>query len=274
MKNPKEGFQREVLVDFWATNLHGEEIGIYDHKRKQAQTRSFTKDLELIGSVKDGDEEGIFGFRKNAWRPNYPEGSVEQLMNKRLVLRWFKKTGGNKIRLIGTMEEMVLESIRKTMISDDPLHSFSIILDGYPYVITLTKEHARLPGRIGEMWGFSIMTDEENDGWEVFLLDERRLTIGTDFDAKKDNISDIIVRIDEKVLNIGKKVKLTFLNKRLYECKPFYETIVLFAIMFKFKKDLRQKIKEARKLLNEMRKPVPINSHEMKLMQNPRAVRR
>jgi hypothetical protein len=36
------------------------------------------------------------------------------------------------------------------------------------------------------MWGFSVATDPDCKEWEIFLLDERRFTIGTDFDAKKD----------------------------------------------------------------------------------------
>lgn len=274
MNEENKEFSKEVVLDFWATNLHGDEIGIYDHKRRQAQTRSFTKDLDLVMRVKSPDEDGVIGIRKEPWNPSHPKDSLEYYMNKRLVLRWFKKTGGAKINLIGTIEELVLDSVRKTMISDDPLHSFRIILQDYPYVISLTKEHARLPGRLGEMWGFSLMTDKENEKWEIFLLDEKRFTIGTDFDAKKDNIDQVIVHIDEKILNIGKKVKLTFHDKRLYEYRPFFETIVLFASMFKYRKELRHKIKKARDLINKSKEPVTIDSQEMKLMKNPRAIRR
>ncbi|MHA1370504.1 MAG: hypothetical protein ACTSRA_12430, partial [Promethearchaeota archaeon] len=214
-------FERKVIVDFWKTDLHSEEIGIYEHERKRAKSRAFTKDLDLIGSVNDGDEKGIFGYRKNAWEPDVPKSSVDYYTRKRLIIRWFKKARADNIIHVGTLEEMVMDSIRKTMIANDPLHSFRVLIGKYPYVITLSKEHARLPGRVGEMWGFSIMTDPAEKTWEFFLLDERRFTIGTDFDVKKDKVKEVFVKIDEKILNIGKKVEISFYNRRLYECEPF-----------------------------------------------------
>ncbi|MHA1793849.1 MAG: hypothetical protein ACTSVI_14495 [Promethearchaeota archaeon] len=274
MTDKFQGFKKEVVVDFWSTNLHGEEIGIYEHKRKEASSRSFTKDLELIGKVIDDNGESVFGYRKNAWDPPHSKDELEYYTKKRLIIRWFKKGDDGKVTLIGTIEEMTLDSIRKSMISDDPLHSFKISLTNYPYLVTLTKEHARLPGRIGEMWGFALMTDEKSKGWEIFLLDEKRFTIGTDFDAKKDHMKNIIVKLDEHVLNIGGKVKITFFNKRLHDFKPFYNTILLFSMLFKFKKALREKIVKARKLMNEMGKRIHVDANEIKLMHNPRMFKR
>ncbi|MFX0100241.1 MAG: hypothetical protein ACFFCS_11720, partial [Candidatus Hodarchaeota archaeon] len=228
-------FEKKVVVDFWSTDLHGDKIGVFDHKRRQAQSRAFTTDLNLCGTTKDGDEEGVFGYRKDAWEPPIDPESLDYYTKRRLVIRWFRKGKGAKISLLGTIEEMVMDSLRKTMISDDPLHSFKIILQDHPYVISLTKEHARLPTRIGEMWGFSLMTDPKTEKWEIFLLDEKRITIGTDFDLKRDKVKQKLVKIDEKILNIGGKVDITFYNKALYDYKPFRKVVILFAMIFGFR---------------------------------------
>ncbi len=274
MGQKSNSFEKSVTVDFRATSLHGDEIGIYEHERHQAKTRSFTKDFEIFGEVNDGDTKGFFGYRKDAWEPPLEKDSINYYTRKRLVIRWFNKGEGNNISMVGSLEEMTADSLRKTMIADDPLHSFKIVLEDYSYLVSLTKEHARLPGRIGEMWGFTLATDEDESKWEVFLLDERRFTIGTDFDVKKDEMKDVLVHIDERVLNLGKKVVITFYNRRLYECKQFYRTILLFTMMFKFKKELREKIQKGRELLEKYPLPFEIDGQEAAFMRNPRAIKR
>ncbi len=273
MVTGKPLFERDVMIDYWSTPLHGDKIGIYEHERQQAQSRAFTKDMDICGEVIDGDQRGIYGYRKDAWEPDTKD-ELEYYTRKRLVIRWFHRGDGNALDPVGALEEMTLDSLRKTMIADDPLHSFRVILDDYPQVIMLTKEHARLPGRVGEMWGFSVATDPDCKEWEIFLLDERRFTIGTDFDAKKDEMKDVLVRLDEKVFNIGRKVKITFYNKRLYDCKPFYRTIILFAMIFHFKKELREKIQKARELVAASGRAFPIDANEAALNKNPRIVKR
>nr|MDO8110952.1 hypothetical protein [Candidatus Sigynarchaeota archaeon] len=266
-------FEKDVLVVFWSTPLH-DEAQSTELSVQQVQNRLFTKDFDICGEVKDGDERGIFGYRKDAWEPPIDD-EIEYYTKKRLVIRWFNRGEGDKIDPIGALEEMTLDSLRKTMIADDPLHSFRVILDDYPYVIMLTKENVRLPGRsLPEMWGFSLTTDPDNKEWEVFLLDERRFTIGTDFDVKKDDMKEILVRIDEQIFNLGKKVKITFYNKHLYEHKPFYRTILLFTMMFLFKKELHNKIKKARELILASKKAFSIDINEAALMRNPRALKR
>lgn len=265
-------FERDVFLDYWSTSMHGDQIGIYGHEPEQASMRTLTKDFNICGEVLDGDRKGVYGYRRDAWEPDTRD-PLEYYTRKRLVLRWFDRGYGDKLEPVGALEEMTLDSIRKTMIADDPLHSFKVIIDEYQHVILLTKEHARLPGRMGEMWGFAVTTDPYDKEWEVFLLDERRFTIGTDFDAKKDELKDVLVRLDERVFSLGKKIKITFYNKRLYECKTFYRTIILFAMMFHFKKELRHKIQRARELISSSGKTFSIDPNEALFNKNPRFVK-
>ncbi|MGI9386688.1 MAG: hypothetical protein ACR2OX_04600, partial [Methyloligellaceae bacterium] len=55
-------------VDLWVTDLHGVEIGIYQHSRHRAKSRQFTKDMDIFGEVKeDGERAALLAFREGLW---------------------------------------------------------------------------------------------------------------------------------------------------------------------------------------------------------------
>ena len=56
-------FEKTVVIDFWLTNIHDAEIGIFQQERYMAKNRLFSKNLEIVGAVKEkGKVDGIFGY--------------------------------------------------------------------------------------------------------------------------------------------------------------------------------------------------------------------
>ncbi|MHA1679458.1 MAG: hypothetical protein ACTSUE_00465 [Promethearchaeota archaeon] len=261
----KYGYFKKVEVDFWLTNLHSAKIGIYQKERFMAKNRSFSRNLDLVGAVHDaGRSDGMFGYNTESW----DKVNQKHLAKKRLVLKWFNS---KSVSHVGTIEEMIVDSISRSIGSNDTLPSFKIIIPRYKYVLNLQKEHTKLP-KIGEIFTFA-MKHEKADKWVVYSFDERRLTIGSDWTIKVRD-GPVVGRIDEKLLNIGGKINVYFLNEELYKNKIFYRTVILFTMMLYFKQEILKKIVQIRRLLKDGSIDLDIASDEELFYTNPRAIKR
>jgi hypothetical protein len=84
----------------------------------------------------------------------------------------------------------------------------------------------------------------------------------------------IVAKIDEKLLNVGGKFVVTFLDKSLYKLAPFFKTVILFTMMLKYKKDLMNGIGKLRGLIEKGKIKFHPAIEEEKFMWNPRLLRR
>jgi hypothetical protein len=257
-------FEKNVEVDFWSTNLHEEEIGIYKQERYQAKNRSFNKDLELVGSVKEeGKDDGIFGINESSWN----EVSEKQLGNKRLVIKWFSKDSVNHI---GTIEQIVLSSIHASMAAEDEIPVFKMVVPGYDFLVDVKKEHPRVP-KIGEIYGCSFKGRDET--WHPVLFVEKPVAIGSDWDVVIGDSKKIVANIDEKLLNVGGKFVVSYFDKNLYDDATFYKIIILFSMMCKYRAEIIDQIKKIREIIDSGKSKIDISSEEEKLFRNPRLIK-
>jgi hypothetical protein len=140
---PGEKFEKTIEVDFWLTDLHGAKIGIYQRERFMAKNRAFSKNLDLIGAVREeGKADGMFGIDTDNWH-DVPE---KDLATRRLVLKWFNS---ESIAHLGTIEQIVLNSITASIASDDELPVFKCVIPNYEFLVDLKKERLRDQGREG-----------------------------------------------------------------------------------------------------------------------------
>ena len=261
---PGEVFEKVVNVDFWLTNLHSAEIGIYQKERFMAKNRAFSRNLELIGAVhEEGKPDGMFGINKDNWY----DVPVKELAQKRIVIKWFNM---DSVAHIGTIEEIVLTSLHASIASNDELPAFKIVIPNFNFLIDLKKEHTRFP-KIGEM--FSCSFKDKDGNWHPIIFDEKRITIGSDWDVKIGDGTRIVAKIDEKVLNVGGKIIVTFLDKDLYKTAPFFKTVILFAMMCNFKKEIIADIANLRGLVDAGKVMVNLSPEEEKFFLNPRMLR-
>nr|MDO8111347.1 hypothetical protein [Candidatus Sigynarchaeota archaeon] len=263
---PGEKFEKKVEVDFWMTNLHGAEIGIYQKERFMAKNRAFSKNLDLIGAIKEeGKPDGMFGVDKDNWH-DVPEKDLAQ---KRMVIKWFNS---ESVAHLGTIELIVLNSLAASIASDDELPVLKCVIPNYDFLVDLKKEHTRLP-KVGEMFACSIKNEKEGK-WILVVFDEKRLTVGSDWDVKIGDGARVVAKIDEKVLNIGGKFVVTFLDKDLYKLAPFFKTIILFTMMLRFKKEIMESIGKLRDLVQKGKVKLDLAPEEEKFFWNPRLLRR
>jgi hypothetical protein len=268
-KNSTKKFEKKVVVDYWLTDLHNAEIGIYQRERFMAKNRMFSRNLELVGKVaEEGKADGMFGYNSATW-DDIPD---KEIGKKRLIMKWFNM---ESVGFLGSIEEMVADSIANSTGSDDTIASFRIVLPRYKYVINVMKNHTRLP-KIGEIFSFCLMMDESKSKekhWQVFTFDEKRLTIGSDWEVLLGE-DRILAKIDEKKLNIGGKFNVFFYDEEYYKDVNFFRVVLLFTMMLKFKEEIFKKILFIRKAMKDEKYVFTISSDEEKMMMNPRALRR
>ncbi len=261
-KAPKQPPVGEVLVDFWATSLHLAKIGIMQNMRYQAASRAFTKDFAINGAIKkDGQDAGFFGYRKDAWDDVQPP-------NRRLVMKFFEQdpTKEEKIEHMGTVEWMMLESVRATISCGIPLLTFRLMVPGSNVVCDLKREYTKFT-KHGENWSF--ITPITEDEFQVIELDEDRFTIGSDWEVK-DQTGRVIAYIDQSWMNIGGKFTIKFYDQKFYKEEDFVTRLILFCMTIKYfheiEDDVDAIIKGIRKGTMKL-----IPSHDEKgLMLNPR----
>ncbi|MBN2154996.1 MAG: hypothetical protein JW776_03035 [Candidatus Lokiarchaeota archaeon] len=268
-EHPKERFEKKCVVDFWLTDLHNAEIGIYQRERFMAKNRLFSRNLELVGKVIEGGKaDSIFGYNSATW-DDIPEKDIGK---KRLIIKWFNE---ESVAFLGSIEEMVAESITNSTGSDDTIACFRIVLPRYKYVINIMKNHTRLP-KIGEIFSFCLLRDDgktKEKKWEIFTFDEKRITIGSDWEILLGD-DRILAKIDEKKLNIGGKFNVFFYDEEYYKDVNFFRIVMLFTMMLKFKEEIFRQIIHIRKVMKNEQYILEISSDEEKMMMNPRALRR
>jgi hypothetical protein len=251
-----------AYFSYYLTDLHTSEVGFFVKERFMAKNRSFGRNLEIVGKVsQEGKTDGMFAYDSDNW-DKVPK---EDFGKKRLVVKWFNRSS---VSHLGTIEQMVISSISSSIGANDTLPYFKCIIPRYDYIVNVKKEHTRF--KVGEIFTFAIKVDDDN--WQVFAMDEKRLSIGSDWTIRSGK--DIVAKINEKILNIGGKFIIHFLNEELYKCLPFFRTVVLFTMMLKFKEEIFKDIQRMKKLSEKGMLKIDLAAEEERFMRNPRALKR
>ncbi|OLS14068.1 MAG: hypothetical protein RBG13Loki_2246 [Promethearchaeota archaeon CR_4] len=261
-KAPKLTAVGEIFVDFWATSLHLAKIGIMQNMRYQAASRAFTKDFAINGAIqKDGKDFGFFGYRKDSW-------DEAQLPNRRLIMKFFQQDPEKeeKIQHEGTVEWMMMESVRASISAADQLLTFRLLVPGSNVVCDLKREYTRFL-KHGE--NLSFITPVTEDEFQIIELDEDRFTIGSDWEVK-DQAGKVIAYVDESVFNVGGKFKIRFYDETWYKRKDFVTRLILFVMTLKYHDEIKKDVKKIIEGLRNGTLKLKPSHDEKALMLNPR----
>ncbi len=117
------------------------------------------------------------------------------------------------------------------------------------------------------MFGFSYL--DENDIFKSFVLDDKRLRLGSDW-MVKDIHDNIVARINGKFANLGGKFKIDILDEKLATDKTFFNMLILFSSTLRFLRDIKKNIKKSMKELKTTDTDVKLDDSETNLYLNPR----
>ncbi len=253
---------KKFVVDFWATGLHGEELGIRQKEVYRSKSQQFTVDMDIVGAFEeDGEKKGILGIREKAWEEGEIKGNE---LSKRLILRMFTEGGS----WLGSIEELIVKETTRSFSVNQELPVFGTIIPKYKYIIDIEK--ARKPATGTDSYFFEFMTDDKKKTMEIFEIKEKRASLGADFNVINKAKNKKVADIDGKVVDIGGKFEIKLFDKELAKDTAFNNTLILFASTLKYQGEITDRIKKIMSLVKDGKMVLKPAKPELDLMRNPR----
>lgn len=247
---------RRFKVDLWATDLNLVELGIMKDTQHRAQSRQFTKDMEIIGQIVDGGERtGIIGWREGLWKD-------ETGMQRRLVLKLFSE----KMNWQASLDLMIGRSLQLTHGAGIATPAYAVNVARHDQMVQVERCARKLP-LFPERFSFFMLGD---DGPAYYRLRRKRFGIGADFTLFDQN-GRAIGELDGKFFNLGGawKVKL-----KASETNAQLEAVLkLFCAMLRFNGKSRRHVGALYSDLKRGRLAAALDRHEQDLYMNPRRER-
>jgi len=240
----------KLSVDLWKTSLHGKEMGINQQEVYMAKTNQFTRDMNIIGEIKESGEKehGTIGVR-------------ESIVDSRLVLKAFS----GSMTFLGTFEECTsLEMAVKASIGRS-FPVFRVILPRYDYIVELRK----IKGGFlkSEQYAFFMNIDDKFN--EVFTIGQKRLSRGGDWLVRNFK-KEVVGKIDGKLFDIGGEWDVKVYSPKLAKEKEFVTVLTLFAAFRRYEKMVIKRIGKNFADYKSGKQFSPEND-EMTLYKNPRS---
>ncbi|MEM1420004.1 MAG: hypothetical protein AAGF51_05205 [Pseudomonadota bacterium] len=252
-----KGRYRRFKVDLWATSVNDVEIGIMRQTQHRAKTSQFTKDMDVIGQIRDADNNrtGILAYRYGLWRK---EGA-----KKRLVIKLFT----DKMYWRATMDMMVGRSLQLTHGAD------GVPVTAYSMNIARTEQVIQIERSADKWWfwpekfSFFILDDK---GPRYYKLKQNLFSIGRDY-ILYDQRDRRIGYLDGKLVSFGGLWKVKVLAT---EDDPKLDAAIqLFCGHLRFNKAARRHVKSMADDIRAGKIEPSLDHYEKDLYMNPRRTR-
>ena len=256
----------KILINFWRTRLHDEELGIHQQLKYQAKTRWYSKNFDMEGIIEiDGQKKYIIAFNKEGWEE-------KPLEEKRLMCRYFTimeesmdalpKGGGFK----GGVELSITHSIIQSYEIKHPAPVFFFQVPGIMNLIRLNRGWRFL----GSRWTFPLLPEDKDDKLQMVMA-KGIVGPGRNYKIYIGNV--LIARVDGHP--IQKEYEIEIYDKEYAKDKTFKNYMILFGIACNFM-DVSKKI--IKRLYKKMKasgtSDYTIPRTELMLFRNPRMMRR
>jgi hypothetical protein len=245
---------RRFKVDLWLTDLNTTEIGIMKRTQHESDSRQFTKDMEIIGQIKDGRERtGIIAYRKGLWKDG--EG-----MKRRLVIKLFSET----MNWRGTLDMMMGRSLQLSVGAKGvPVTAFSINLARHEQLIQLERS-AQKWTLFPEKFSFFVLA---KDGPRFYRLRRNLIGVGKDYSLFDDR-GRKIGSLDHKIINLGGSWKVRL--DADHSNAKLEQVLQLFCAMLRFNGQARRHVAGETKQMLMGHTNRQLDGHEEDLYMNPR----
>ena len=248
---------RRFKVDLWLTDFNTAEIGILKHTQHQAKSDQFTKDMEIIGQIKDdGERTGLIGYRKELWKD-------EKGMKRRLVIKLFT----DSMNWRGSMDMLMGRSLQLSVGAKGvPVCAYSVNIARHDQLVQLERSAQKWP-LFPEKFSFFIETSK---GPRFYRLRRKVFAIGADYILYDDRGRKIGV-LDHRIINLGGSWKVKLAADHSY---AKLETVLqLFCTMLRFNREARGHVGRQLEKVLRGRATRELDTHERDLYMNPRRAR-
>ena len=256
---------KKLVINFWRTRLHDEEIGVHQQLKYTAKTRWFSKNFDIEGNISiDGEKKCIIAFNKDQW-----EGPIEK---KRLVCRYFttmeetmdsKAKGGN---FKGGIELSITHSLIQSFEIKHPAPVFYAQIPGVKFLVRFVRGWRFW----GTRWTFPLLPEQKGDKLQMVLC---KGVVGPGRNYKLYIGKKLIARVDGHP--IQKEYEIEIYDEDYAKDRTFVRYMILFGLACNFMDGAKKIVK---RLFKKMKATgtsdyIPPKS-EMDLFRNPRMMRR
>ncbi len=254
------GWTVEYVVDLWRTSgTHKVNIGIKKQQEYMSKSRQFTKDTEIIGEVKKGDEIiGYITYREGKWK--------SEKMNSTLVLKFFSESFNWK----ATLEELKGRELANSFAANKSLPYFSY--NGKNTKVLFSLEKVIRQNSFGKQVYSILVVDDETELVHIYRAEADRISLGTDWTIYNHEEKKIGV-IDGSGFNIGGKYTIKLDQENFEIPDELIDCLICFAGANKFLEEIEERIEKELDLLKKGEEDLIIDKNEMALYKNPRMIR-
>ena len=186
------------------------------------------------------------------------------LCTRRLVLKLFRTTG-DRVRWVGTIEEITATEIHNTIGTGKTLLTLAVMLARSEYVTYIQQNHRTF--RIPSLFSFCY-----HDGSRMWNLLLRRywISIGADFELEADG--EGIGEIDGKLFSFGSDSHIVLDHHPLAKQSAFVDLVTLFAASIGYHRAMRRSVDQrVEATLSGNPHFNQLQNEELRLRQNGRA---
>ena len=265
-KSKADGPSVSRYVDMWAfTSMHPVNIDLLQ-QLKSADDRQFGTNMDVCGTVsekrskKSGwDKTHMFGIRSDVW------GLDAQ--HRRLVIKMFKTTG-ERIRWVGTLEEITTREVHNSIGSRRAVLSLAGLLPGYEYMVMVQQNHRTF--RIPAVFTFGFH-EEDQDRMRYVSINRKWISIGADFTLESGGRK--IGDIDGQLIGLGYNAYVHVNEPSLAGNRHFVDLITLFTATVGYHRAMRKSIRRRVRAAHSGGEiPHDVEDEEFWLLRNPRRV--
>lgn len=250
-------------VDMWKfPKMHPTNIDLLQ-RLKSGDDRQFGMNMDVCGTIsskdretRDWDKTHLAAIRSDVWNT---------IDKRRLVMKIFKTTG-ERIRWLGTIEEITTREVHNSLGSKRPVLTLAVILPGYEYLVNVQQNHRTF--RIPSIFTFCFHDEREDRVWYINLK-RKWISIGADFVIESGGQK--IGEIDGKLIGLGYNAYIHVDEPSLAKNRRFMDLLTLFTTSVGYHRAIRKSI---RRRVHAIRSGKPIEhiieDEEFWLLKNPR----
>jgi hypothetical protein len=162
---------------------------------------------------------------------------AKDISHRRLVMKMFRNTG-ERIRWVGTIEEITTNEVHNTIGCGRPALSLAVLLPGYEYVVRIQQNHRFW--RIPSTFTFSFLDEDENR-IRYIAIKRKWVSFGADFDII--SAGKKVGLIDGRLIGFGYNAQIRIDDPELADNRRFLDLITLFTASVSYHRKMRKSVK-------------------------------
>ncbi len=229
---------------------------------KENRKEQLRREIKRSGRL---DKQQSYTLGRKLARDPVMRMKATDISHRRLVMKMFRNTG-ERIRWVGTIEEITTNEVHNTIGCGRPALSLAVLLPGYEYVVRIQQNHRFW--RIPSTFTFSFLDEDENR-IRYIAIKRKWVSFGADFDII--SAGKKVGLIDGRLIGFGYNAQIRIDDPELADNRRFLDLITLFTASVSYHRKMRRSVKRrVRAALAGASFQHVVEDEEFWLLKNPR----